>query len=264
MKKFLPFFAIIALIFLVAAQPKIGTRFLMLETNGFGTNTTIANLTIAGVPLSSVQYNSNGVVSGSSAFVFTNNNVGIGTATPGEDLSVAGSVAIGSDSANGYKLWVSGGDIRITGSIYYSNPFAFSEGSGVGYGIISDAASGISFQSGAIPARMIISTNGNVGIATNVPVATLHVHGTAKIGAGGTVMTNIRHGISGAMVLGTVTVTDAGCTANTRYFFSAHTLGTVSLAGGYYASTRTAGTSFIITSSQATETSTIDWMAIEP
>lgn len=74
----------------------------------------------------------------------------------------------------------------------------------------------------------------------------------------------IRHGISGAMVLGSVTVTDSGCTANTRYFFSAHTLGTISIPGGYYASTRNVGTSFVITSSQATETSTIDWMALEP
>lgn len=42
MKKFLiPFLAGIAVIFLIAAQPKIGTRGVMLETNGFGTNTTI-------------------------------------------------------------------------------------------------------------------------------------------------------------------------------------------------------------------------------
>lgn len=86
----------------------------------------------------------------------------------------------------------------------------------------------------------------------------------ALLGTAGTAFTNIRHGISGAMVLGAVTVTDTACTANTRYFFSAHTLGTISIPGGYYASTRNAGTSFVITSSQATETSTIDWVAVEP
>lgn len=92
----------------------------------------------------------------------------------------------------------------------------------------------------------------------------LNVAGNVKIGSAGTSVLNIRHGISGVMTLGAVTVTDTGCTANTRYFFSAHTLGTISIPGGYYTSTRNAGTSFVITSSQATETSTIDWMAIEP
>lgn len=104
--------------------------------------------------------------------------------------------------------------------------------------------------------------DGTSGGAFNV-TGTLSVTGNSTFGTG-TAIKNIRHGISGAMVLGTVTVTDTGCTANTRYFFSAHTLGTISIPGGYYASTRTASTSFVITSSQATETSTIDWMAIEP
>lgn len=90
------------------------------------------------------------------------------------------------------------------------------------------------------------------------------IDGNTTVGVAGVPMTNIRHGTSGNMVLGTVTVTDTGCTANTRYFFSAHTLGTISIPGGYYASTRTASTSFVITSSQPTETSTIDWVGFEP
>lgn len=92
----------------------------------------------------------------------------------------------------------------------------------------------------------------------------LTVTGTSTLGSAGTAFKNLRHGISGAMTLGAVTVTDTACTVNTRYFFAAHTLGTISIPGGYYASTRTSGTSFVITSSQATETSTIDWMGAEP
>lgn len=80
----------------------------------------------------------------------------------------------------------------------------------------------------------------------------------------GTKITNIRHGISGAMTSGTVTVSDIGCTANTRYFFTAHTLGTVTFPSAFYASTRTSGTSIVITASQITDTSTVDWEAIEP
>jgi hypothetical protein len=66
------------------------------------------------------------------------------------------------------------------------------------------------------------------------------------------------------MTLGVVTVTDTGCTANTRYFFTTATLGTITAPSTYWASTRTASTSFVITSNQLTETGTVHWLAIEP
>lgn len=90
------------------------------------------------------------------------------------------------------------------------------------------------------------------------------VPGPSKLGVAGTSFTNLRHGISGAMTGGTVTVTDAGATANTRYFFTTHTLGTVVVCSTFYASTRTPGVSFAITANQPTDTSTVDWLAIEP
>ena len=84
------------------------------------------------------------------------------------------------------------------------------------------------------------------------------------VGSAGTAVANIRHGVSGAMVLGVVTVTDTGCTANTRYFFTQFTQGTITAPSAYWASTRTASTSFVITSNQLTETGTVHWLAIEP
>lgn len=93
---------------------------------------------------------------------------------------------------------------------------------------------------------------------------TLLSNNTVTFGSAGVVMTNVRHGITAALVLGTKVVTDTGNTANTRYFFSTHTIGTVSVPSAYYASARSAGASFTITSSQATDTSTVDWLAIEP
>lgn len=103
--------------------------------------------------------------------------VGIGTTTPGEDLSIAGNVAIGSDTSSGYRLFVAGG-IRCTSYIYYSNPFELIDGSGAGYGLTSTASDGISFLSNdATKPRMQIFTNGNVAINTNAPVSKLHVHG---------------------------------------------------------------------------------------
>jgi hypothetical protein len=100
--------------------------------------------------------------------------------------------------------------------------------------------------------------------AVNVNGTTVTIGVNLKVGSAGTNITNIRHGVSGAMVLGSVTITDTGCTANTRYFFTAHTLGTITIPGGYYAMTRNAGASVVVVSSQATETSTLDWFACEP
>lgn len=86
-----------------------------------------------------------------------------------------------------------------------------------------------------------------------------------QVGTLGNGLTNVRYGTTGALVLGVSSAqTDTGCTANTRYVFTTHTIGTVSLPQSYYASTRTANTSFVVTSSNATDTSTVDWVAFEP
>lgn len=86
----------------------------------------------------------------------------------------------------------------------------------------------------------------------------------ASSGTGGTSIKNIRHGVTGALTGGTLLVADAGATANTRYFFTTHALGTVTVASAYWASARSAGVSFTVTSNQATDTGTVDWLAIEP
>lgn len=85
--------------------------------------------------------------------------------------------------------------------------------------------------------------------------------GSLSIG-GGTAITSFRFGTSSALVSGTLVVADTGATASSRYFFSTHTLGTVTVAGAYYCSARTPGTSFAITANIPTDTSTVDWHAI--
>jgi hypothetical protein len=108
-----------------------------------------------------------------------------------------------------------------------------------------------------------------VGLADNTDggsftcSGTLAVTGNTTLGAGSAIK-NIRHGTTNAMVAGVVTVTDTGCTANTRYFFTVKTIGTVTIPSTYYVTTRTASTSFVVTASVLTDTSTLDWMAIEP
>ena len=66
------------------------------------------------------------------------------------------------------------------------------------------------------------------------------------------------------MTAGAITVADTATTANSRIFAWTHTLGTITVPASYYISARSAGTSFTITSSQATDTSTVDYVVIEP
>ena len=85
-----------------------------------------------------------------------------------------------------------------------------------------------------------------------------------QIGTNGAGITNIHFGTTSAMTAGAITVADTATTANSRIFAWTHTLGTITVPASYYISARSAGTSFTITSSQATDTSTVDYVVIEP
>lgn len=63
------------------------------------------------------------------------------------------------------------------------------------------------------------------------------------------------------LVGGTVTINNNLITANTRIFYSVQTAGGTQ---GFLRTTRSAGTSFTITSTSATETSTVAWFLVEP
>lgn len=73
--------------------------------------------------------------------------------------------------------------------------------------------------------------------------------------------TNAKMGVA-TLVAGTVTVNTNKVTANTRIYLTTQTLG--GTIGVQYISARTAGTSFTITSSSATDTSTVAWLFVEP
>ena len=64
------------------------------------------------------------------------------------------------------------------------------------------------------------------------------------------------------LVGGTVVVSNTTITANTRIFLSRETLG--GAAGHLAVSARSASTSFTILSSSGTDTSTINWLLVEP
>lgn len=73
--------------------------------------------------------------------------------------------------------------------------------------------------------------------------------------------TNKRMG-QATLVGGTVAVSNTSVTANTRIILSRETLG--GTAGHLAVSARSAGVSFTILSSSGTETSTVNWLLIEP
>lgn len=114
-------------------------------------------------------------------------------------------------------------------------------------------------------ALYIEGSDGRIGIgtATLAGSAQLTVSGALNIGTG-TNISRIKHGTSGALTAGSIVITDSSVSANTRFFFSVHTRGTITLPQSYDAATRSAGTSFTITSSSAIDTSTVDYLEIEP
>jgi len=75
--------------------------------------------------------------------------------------------------------------------------------------------------------------------------------------------TNARMGAA-TLVAGTVTVSTTEVTTVSRIFLTVQSLGTVAAAKAIAVTARTAGTSFVITSADATDTSVVAWEIKEP
>lgn len=75
--------------------------------------------------------------------------------------------------------------------------------------------------------------------------------------------TNAKQGTA-VLAAGTVVVANTSVTANSRILLTCQSLGTVSAPSALCVSARTAGTSFTILASQATDTSTIAYQIFEP
>ena len=74
---------------------------------------------------------------------------------------------------------------------------------------------------------------------------------------------NERMGIA-TLTAGTVTVSNTIVTATSRIFLTAQSLGTITVPAAYAISARTATTDFTILSSDASDTSEVAWMIVEP
>jgi hypothetical protein len=113
----------------------------------------------------------------------------------------------------------------------------------------------------------VTGTLGVTGIATLTAGAVSN--GDVKINTAGKGLyikegTNATMGTSGAMTAGSLVVSTTKVTASSRIFLTVHTLGTVTTPKALYVSARTPGTSFTVTSADGTDTSTFDWLIMEP
>jgi hypothetical protein len=107
------------------------------------------------------------------------------------------------------------------------------------------------FGANTTPTYLVDVLGGSVGVAT------IGQGYRTKEGSGA------KQGVS-TLVAGTVTVTNANVTATSRIFLTAQSLGTVTIPSALAVTARTAGTSFTITSSAATDTSVVAWEIFEP
>lgn len=106
--------------------------------------------------------------------------------------------------------------------------------------------------------RLEIDTSGHVKVTGgNLIVDTAGMGIRLKEGS------NARMGVS-TLVAGTVTVSNTSVTANTRILLTVQSLGTVAVPQAVYPSARVPGTSFTITSADATDTSVVLWELKEP
>ena len=126
--------------------------------------------TPAGGPVNSVQYNTGSGFGGSNNFVFSSNAVGIGTSTPTHILDVQSNTSVASFATrSGVDYQINIGNNAPSGNIAvlgYSNSNLYAY-----------------ITTGLQPVPTLVVTQGNrVGIATNVPVNTLDVNGSAAIG----------------------------------------------------------------------------------
>ena len=162
--------------------------------------------TPAGGPVNSVQYNTGSGFGGSSNFVFSSNEVGIGTYVPAHILDVQSTTSVASfatRSGADYQLNVGNnapsGNVAVLG---YSNSNLYAY-----------------ITTGLQPTPTLVVTQCNkVGIATTVPVNTLDVNGSVALGTYAGVNTAPANGlaVSGSVGIG-VNCTSAklGILANT-------------------------------------------------
>lgn len=232
-----------------------------LTTNGFVT-TTLGDGTlvvISVVPVSGGGTNLTTIAAGKIPYATALNTYG--------ELSIGNTLAITTGTLDTIQ------DIRTTATPQWTR---------LGLGMAADASRAFSVTGNGY-------VSGTMGIGVTTPVEKLEVDGAIKtaaptdgtaaawklgsyangrleVGVAGTTykLFGTTAGRSGtvALVAGTQTISDAATTTNTRIRLAALT--PAGTPGALFISAKTATTGFVITSTSATDTSTVYWEAFEP
>lgn len=151
------------------------------------------------------------------------------------------------------------------GQIVYTPPRAPTE-----FYIYAGAGNWVQLTDSDGPVQSVEGTANQVTVSTVDGVATISLPSALTAPGSVTVTSklnfttgaNTSTGTSGAMVAGEVTVANTSVTANSLIFCYPDALGTVTVPQAYYISAIVASTSFTITSADATDTSTWNYVII--
>jgi hypothetical protein len=202
-------------------------------------------------------------------------------ATPASGGSGGGNVYTATTSTNGYMPMFSGatGTNLVQSFLFAETGVGLHVGSGTyGTGDSGSLYAGAAFlhdfslfndaRTYSVSFSVPSTFSANYTVSVPAKAGTLMVsHATTGIDpaaitvGGGTFINAIRHGVA-TLVAGTVTVSQSSVTANTRIMLTSQGGGTT--PGVLRVNTRSAGATFTITSSIATDTDVVAWMMIEP
>ncbi len=151
------------------------------------------------------------------------------------------------------------------GLMYFSGGSSLYVGAAGGELVLNNVSGGatsiygtsLRFRTSGLDPAVTVSSAGAVAVLGTLAVTGASaLTGGVTIGSTGTAITSHRILTSGAMVGGTVTVTDTAAASTTKYFPIVKTIGTVTVPSACYASTINVGASVVLTASVPTDTST--------
>lgn len=208
-------------------------------------------------------YSSSSTLSGTGPmYTDGSGKVGVGTTSPGSTLDVFG------PSVSGGANIQTRGDVMIGttsgATIFFGGTYSYASGD-----YVRQLAGVGSIGIYTLGTAALVANNGAIGIGTATPSQALDVVGNIK--ASGSVAigtkllittgTNASAGTA-TLVGGTVTVSTTAVTSSSLIFLTDATTGALTNIGTPTVGTKTAGTSFVINSSNPLDTSNINWLII--